>query len=82
MPEQNSSAEKENHTLMEAARSMLQTKEMLLKLWAEAENTATSVINRTGPTKTKGSTPYKLWTESKLKFLVLSVVYIFHYKTG
>jgi hypothetical protein len=66
---------------------MLHTKEMLLKLWAEAVNTATSVINRTGPTKTKVSTPYKLWTESKLqqtilKFLVLSVVYIFHYKTG
>ena len=61
-PEQNGSAERENRTLVEAARSMLQSKGLPLKLWAEAVNTAAHVINRSGPTKVKDKTPYELWT--------------------
>ena len=61
-PEQNGVAERENRIIVEAARSMLYSKSDLpLFLWAEAMNTAVHVINRTGPTKQAGKTPYELW---------------------
>ena len=61
-PEQNGAAERENRTLVEAARSMLQSKRALPnKLWAEAVNTAVYILNRTGPTKVPDKTPYELW---------------------
>ena len=60
-PEQNGSAERENRILIEAARSMLQSKKLPNKLWAEAVNTAAYVLNRTGPTKIADKTPYELW---------------------
>ena len=50
-PQQNGSAERENRTLMEAARSKIYAKNMSLKFKAEAVRTATFVLNRTGPTK-------------------------------
>lgn len=48
-PEQNGAAERENRTLVEAARTMLHAKELPERLWAEATNAAAYVINRTGP---------------------------------
>ena len=60
-PEQNGAAERENRTLVEAARSMLQSKKLPNKLWAEAVNTAAYILNRTGPTEVDGKTPYELW---------------------
>ncbi|UYV81386.1 hypothetical protein LAZ67_20001014 [Cordylochernes scorpioides] len=56
---------KGNRTLIEAARSMIYAKNMSLKLWAEAVNTATYVLNRTGPTQIEGKTPYELWFDKK-----------------
>ncbi|UYV73839.1 hypothetical protein LAZ67_11001072 [Cordylochernes scorpioides] len=64
-PQQNGSAERENRTLIEAARSMIYAKNMSLKLWAEAVNTATYVLNRTGPTQIEGKTPYEIWFDKK-----------------
>ncbi|UYV63360.1 hypothetical protein LAZ67_2003844, partial [Cordylochernes scorpioides] len=64
-PQQNGSAKKENRTLIEAARSMIYAKNMSLKLWAEAVNTATYVLNRTGSTQIEGKTPYELWFDKK-----------------
>ncbi|UYV61340.1 hypothetical protein LAZ67_1004471 [Cordylochernes scorpioides] len=64
-PQQNGSAERENRTLIEAARSMIYAKNISLKLWAEAVNTATYVLNRTGPTQIEGKTPYELWFDKK-----------------
>ena len=59
--EQNGAAERENRTLVESARSMLQAKKLPIKLWAEAVNTAAYVLNRTGPTPVAGKSPYELW---------------------
>ena len=64
-PQQNGFAEREKRTLMEAAHSMIYTKNMSLKFWTEAVNTATFVLNRTGPTKIEGKTPYELWFNKK-----------------
>ena len=61
-PQQNGIAERDNRIIVEAARSMIYSKsELPLFLWAEAMNTAVCVINRTGPTKQLGKTPYELW---------------------
>ena len=59
--EQNGCAERENRTLVEAARSMLAAKELPKKLWAEAVFTASYVLNRTGKSSVEGKTPYELW---------------------
>lgn len=60
-PEQNGCAERENRTVMESARSMIHAKQMNPKIWAEAVHTAVYVLNRTGTSTVKGSTPYELW---------------------
>lgn len=61
-PQQNGVAERDNRIIVEAARSMIYSNSDLpLFLWAEAMNTAAYVINRTGPTKHPGKTPYELW---------------------
>ena len=60
-PEQNGSAERENRTLLEAARSMLAAKELPKKLWAEATLTASYVLNRTANSSVEEKTPYELW---------------------
>lgn len=63
-PEQNGKAERENRTLVEAARTMLHAKNLPKKLWAEAVNTAAFVLNRTGKGK-DGKSPYEIWTNKK-----------------
>lgn len=60
-PEQNGAAEKENRTIIEAARILLHAKRLSTKLWAEAVNTAVHVLNKTEPSTVKGVTPYELW---------------------
>lgn len=60
-PEQNGTAERENRTLVESERSMLHAKDLPLKLWAEAVNTAAYILNRTGPTSVNEKTPFELW---------------------
>lgn len=61
-PEQNGVSERENRTILEAARSMLHSNSDLPTfLWAEAMNTAVHVINRTGPTRNGNKTPFELW---------------------
>jgi hypothetical protein len=41
---------------------MMQSTKLSHKLWAEAVNTSCYILNRTGPTKIYGVTPYELWT--------------------
>lgn len=61
-PEQNGIAERENRTIVEAAKSMIYSKSDLpLFLWAEAMNTAVYVINKTGPCKIENKSPHELW---------------------
>lgn len=59
-PEQNGKSERENRTLVEAARTMIHAKNLPKKLWAEADHTAAFVLNRTGKGK-EGKSPYELW---------------------
>lgn len=60
-PEQNGRAERENRTLVEAARSMMLAKGVPKKLWAEAVNTAAYVLNRVKKEEPNNKSPYELW---------------------
>lgn len=65
-PQQNGKAERDNRTIVECARTMLQAKKLPKFLWAEAVNTAIYTLNRTGHSRLGGSkTPYELWTGKK-----------------
>lgn len=72
-PEQNGSVERENRTVVEAARTMLHAKNMEIKFWAEATNAAVFILNRTGTSSMVGKTPYELWYNKKPKFNHLQI---------
>lgn len=60
-PQQDGVAERENRTLIEAARSMLKDANLPDNLWAEAVNCAAYALNRTTCKRTPKSTPYERW---------------------
>ncbi|KMQ87021.1 integrase core domain protein [Lasius niger] len=72
-PEQNGAAERENRILVESGRTMIHTKSLPIKLWAEAVNTAAYVLNRTGPTPVKLKSPIELWNKKAVNFDHLKV---------
>ncbi|KAL0902482.1 hypothetical protein ABMA27_000340 [Loxostege sticticalis] len=74
-PEQNGCSERENRTLVEAARSIMYARdEMPNVLWAELINTAAYVLNRTGPTRVDDKSPYELWRGKKPKISHLKII--------
>lgn len=60
-PEQNGCAEREMRTIVESARTMIHSKKIGKKFWAEAVAMATHVLNRTGTSTIDGKSPYELW---------------------
>lgn len=65
-PEQNGKSERDNHTIVEAARTMLQARKLPTHLWAEGTATAVYTLNRTRQSRKGGSrTPYEMWTGKK-----------------
>ena len=72
-PQQNGKAERENRTLVEAARTSLIGKRLPKNLWAEAINSVAYVLNRTRKTKVKNKSPYELWHKKKANFRHLKV---------
>lgn len=72
-PEQNGKAERDNRTLVEAARTMLHAKNLSKQLWAEAVHTAVFVLNRTGKSKTEGKSPFEVWTNKTFDINILKV---------
>nr|GEW18921.1 putative ribonuclease H-like domain-containing protein [Tanacetum cinerariifolium] len=61
-PQQNGVAERNNRTLIEAARTMLADSFLPNTFWAEAVSTACYVLNRVLVTKPQNKTPYELLT--------------------
>ena len=80
-PQQNGKAERENRTLVEAARTMICSKNLPKKLWAEAVNTAAYVLNRSRKTSIANKTPFELWhgRKSNIKYFRVfgSEAYVF-----
>lgn len=64
-PQQNGVAERDNRTLVEAARSMIIHSKLPKLLWAEAVNVAAYTLNRVTCKKTVNSTPYEKWFGTK-----------------
>ena len=60
-PEQNGKVEREMRTIVAAARTMLASKKMEKKFWAEAANHAVYTINRTGTSSERDKTPFQIW---------------------
>lgn len=58
-PQQNGRAERDMRTIVEAARSMMTG--MQKYFWAEAINTATHILNRTGPSPLEGKSPFEVF---------------------
>lgn len=74
-PEQNGCSERENRTLVEAARTMMHAHEELpLACWSELINTAAYILNRTGPTTVEGKSPFELWFGKKPEIKHLRVI--------
>ena len=65
-PEQNVCAERDNRTLVEAVRTMLLSRDMDKRFWAEALNTFVYVLNRTGKRTVDNKAPYELWFDKKV----------------
>lgn len=72
-PEQNGRAERENRTLVEAARTMILAKGLPKKLWAEAINTAAYILNRASKEELKNKSPYEMWHGSRASISHLRV---------
>ncbi|GKE98564.1 ribonuclease H-like domain-containing protein, partial [Tanacetum coccineum] len=70
-PQQNGVAERENRTLIEAARTMLADSKLPTTFWAEAVNTACYVQNRVLVINPHNKTPYELFLGRKpaLRFM-------------
>ncbi|UYV60287.1 hypothetical protein LAZ67_1000726 [Cordylochernes scorpioides] len=57
--------ERDNRTIVEAARSMLNSRNLPGFFWAEACNTANYILNRSATKQTPGTTPYELFFGTK-----------------
>lgn len=74
-PQQNGCSERENRTLVEAARAMrLAHEELSQRLWAELINTAAYALNRTGPSSEEGKSPYEVWYKRKPRIKHLRII--------
>jgi transposase InsO family protein len=60
-PEQNGVTERDNRTIVEAARSMLHSRDIPLRFWGEAVQIATYILNRTYTRLNPDMTPYEAW---------------------
>lgn len=74
-PEQNGCAERENRTVVEAARAMMHAhKQLPEQLWGELVCTAVYILNRTGPTSVEGKVPFELWFGKKASIKHLRII--------
>ncbi|CAB0030719.1 unnamed protein product [Trichogramma brassicae] len=60
-PQQNGRAEREMRSIVESARTMLLSKRLPTRLWAEAVNTAVYILNRTLNSSNSKQTPFEIW---------------------
>ena len=64
-PEQNGRAEREMRTVVESARTMLLSRKLPVRLWAEAVNTAVYILNRALGARSSVATPLEMWSKKK-----------------
>lgn len=65
-PQQNGCSERENRTVVETARTIMHAYGNITQnLLAEMINSASYILNRTGPSNISGKSPYELWYSKK-----------------
>lgn len=64
-PQHNGRAERDLRTIVESARSMMHSKKLPIKFWAEAVNTAVHILNCSGPSPVVNKTPFELFFKKK-----------------
>jgi transposase InsO family protein len=64
-PEQKGIIERDNRTVLNCARSLLQSSNLEETYWAEAARTAVYLLNRTTNKRLEGKTPFELWYKKK-----------------
>lgn len=65
-PQQNGCSERENRTVVETARAIMHAHGNITQnLWAEMINSASYILNRTGPSNISGKSLYELWYGKK-----------------
>lgn len=64
-PQQNGVVERKNRTILNAARSMLKSKNMPKEFWAEAVACAVYLSNLSPTRSVRGITPYEAWSGRK-----------------
>ena len=64
-PQHNGTAEKENRTILNLARSMLKTKNLPKKLWVEAVSTSVYLLNRCPTKRLEDKTPKEVWSGAR-----------------
>jgi hypothetical protein len=64
-PEQNGASERDNRTIVEAARSMVHESNLPIRFWGEAVMAAVHVLNRTGTRTLATTTPFEAWYKQK-----------------
>lgn len=62
------SSERENRTIVETARTLLQEKGLPVKLLAKALNAAVVILNQTGSSSVKGESPLSLWSPLVMRY--------------
>lgn len=60
-PQQNRVVERRNQTVVEMARSMMKSKGVPVRFWAEAVKTAVYILNKAPTQKIEGMTPHQAW---------------------
>lgn len=60
-PEQNGVAERSNRTVIESARTILNSSGLPDFLWTEAVNTSVYILNRVSSCRTKEVSPFEMW---------------------
>lgn len=76
-PQQNGGAERENRTIVEMARTFMNSNknvEFPLSLWAEFVKSAIYILNRTGKSSEKDKSPFELWCDKKPRIKHLRII--------
>jgi len=65
MQEQNGASKRDNQTIMEVVRSMLQASNIPIRFWAKATHTTMYTLNRTSTRIVEEQTPFEFWYKAK-----------------
>jgi hypothetical protein len=76
-PEQNGKAEREMRTIVEAARTVLQARNLNKEMWAEAVHYVTYILNNSGTSEVQGKFPTEVWSGKPVSKEIIENFHIF-----